>query len=330
MSTPLNVITGFLGSGKTTLLKRLLTDQALGETVVLINEFGEIGLDHLLVEDIAPDVVLLPNGCVCCSVRGDLKAALLSLHTRRQQGQLPAFRRVLLETTGLADPAPILATLARDPNLRGQFHLGLMITVVDAMHAELQERLHPEWLAQVAAADRLLISKDDLVDVQALQQLQQRLSQLNAGALQRLTRTVGGGDELLWGQGLGGAAIEQEVARWQLFKPVDAQLHGQAQVCCLTFDTPLDWTAFGVWLSMLLRCHGERILRVKGILEVINSHQPIVIHGVQHCLHAPLHLGAWPAGPRSSRLVFIVRGLDIGLLRRSFTAFVGMPTVAAA
>jgi G3E family GTPase len=198
------------------------------------------------------------------------------------------------------------------------------------MHAELQERLHPEWLAQVAAADRLLISKDDLVDVQALQQVQQRLSQLNAGAVQRFTRTVGGGDELLWGQGLGGAAIEQEVARWQLFKPVDAQLHGQAQVCCLTFDTPLDWTAFGVWLSMLLRCHGERILRVKGILEVINSHQPIVIHGVQHCLHAPLHLAAWPAGPRSSRLVFIVRGLDIGLLRRSFTTFVGLPTVAAA
>lgn len=330
MSLPLNVITGFLGSGKTTLLKRLLTDQALGETVVLINEFGEIGLDHLLVEDIAPDAVLLPNGCVCCSVRGDLKAALLRLEERRRLGQLPAFRRVLLETTGLADPAPILATLAKDNHLRGHYHLGLMITVVDAMHASLQERLHPEWLAQVAAADRLLISKDDQVDTQLLAQVRERLAHLNPGAAQRLARTVGGGDELLWGQGLGGDAIGEEVARWRLFKPVDSQRHSQAQVCCLEFEEPLDWMTFGVWLSMLLRCHGERILRVKGILEVINSEQPIVIHGVQHCLHAPLHLAAWPAGARRSRLVFIVRDLDTALLKRSFAAFLRQPVVTAA
>lgn len=329
MSIPLNVITGFLGSGKTTLLKRLLSDQALGDTVVLINEFGEVGLDHLLIEAIAPDAILLPSGCVCCSVRGDLKAALLTLEGRRQRGELPAFRRVLLETTGLADPAPILATLAKDANLRGHYHLGLMITVVDALHAELQERLHPEWLAQVAAADRLLLSKDDLVSGDVLEQLRERLMQLNGDAPQRLSRDVGGGDELLWGEGLGGARIEAEVARWQLLKPVDSLRHGEAQVCCLTLDEPLDWMAFGVWLSMLLRCHGERVLRVKGILEVINSDQPIVIHGVQHCLHAPLHLPRWPTGERGSRLVFIVRGLDPDLLRRSFAAFLQPPSLAA-
>ena len=329
MSIPLNVITGFLGSGKTTLLKRLLSDQAMDDTVVLINEFGEVGLDHLLIEAVAPDAILLPNGCVCCSVRGDLKAALLKLEQRRQRGELPAFRRVLLETTGLADPAPILATLAKDANLRGHYHLGLMITVVDAQHAALQERLHPEWLAQVAAADRLLLSKDDLVSGAVLQQLGERLTQLNGGALQRRAREVCGGDELLWGEGLGGSSIETEVARWQMFKPVDSLHHSEAQVCCLTLDEPLDWMVFGVWLSMLLRCHGERILRVKGILEVIDSEQPIVIHGVQHCLHAPLHLPNWPAGKRTSRLVFIVRGLDPALLRRSFAAFLQPSSQAA-
>lgn len=329
MSLPINVITGFLGSGKTTLLKRLLTDQTLGDTAVLINEFGEVGLDHLLIEEIAPDAVLLPNGCVCCSVRGDLKAALMKLTERRRQGAIPQFKRVLLETTGLADPAPILATLAKDQHLRGHYHLGLMITVVDAQHATLQERLHPEWLAQVAAADRLLISKDDSVDALTLSQLQAHLTDINAGATQALARTVQAGDELLWGQGLGGSAIAQEVMRWQRVRPVDALQHSQAQVCCLTFDRPLDWMTFGVWLSMLLRCHGERILRVKGILEVINSDQPIVIHGVQHCLHAPVHMPAWPEGPRSSRLVFIVRGLDIALLQRSFAAFMGRAPVAA-
>lgn len=329
MSLPLNVITGFLGSGKTTLLRRLLADQAMGDSVVLINEFGEVGLDHLLVQELAPDVLLLPSGCVCCSVRGDLKAALLQLAQRRRQGELPAFRRVLLETTGLADPAPILATLATDGNLRGQFHLGLLITVVDAEHAELQEQLHPEWLAQVTAADRLLISKDDRVAAHTLEALAERLGQLNAGALQRLARSVGGNDELLWGEGLGGAAIGAEVARWQRFKPVDSVRHSQAQVCCLNIAQPLDWTRFGVWLSMLLRCHGARILRVKGLLDVINSEQPVVIHGVQHCLHAPLHLPHWPDATRGSRLVFIVRDLDPALLRRSFAAFVAAPEQAA-
>ena len=130
MSLAVNVITGFLGSGKTTLLRRLLAQEALGETALLINEFGEVGIDHLLVEEVAPDTVLLPSGCVCCSVRGDLKAALLTLHGRRSRGEIPAFRRVLLETTGLADPGPILATLTLDPQLRGRFHLGLLVTVV--------------------------------------------------------------------------------------------------------------------------------------------------------------------------------------------------------
>ncbi|PHX41922.1 cobalamin biosynthesis protein CobW [Pseudomonas sp. NZIPFR-PS5] len=321
MSIALNVITGFLGSGKTTLLKRLLQGETLGDTALLINEFGDVGIDHLLVEEVAPDTVLLPSGCVCCSIRGELRDALTDLLQRRAKGEVPAFRRILLETTGLADPAPILATMNNDPHLRGRVHIGLVVTVVDATHAALQERLHPEWMAQVAAADRLLISKTDLADDDALRSLQRRLQSINPAPV-LTTDSIQSSDQLLLGDGLHSSDPAQEVARWHLMavRSTPAR-HGEAQVCCLTFERPLDWVAFGVWLSMLLRCHGERILRVKGLLNVNNSHAPVVIHGVQHCLHAPVHLPQWPGDDRRSRLVFIVRGLDTALLRRSFEAF---------
>jgi G3E family GTPase len=321
MSIALNVITGFLGSGKTTLLKRLLQGETLGDTALLINEFGDVGIDHLLVEEVAPDTVLLPSGCVCCSIRGELRDALTDLLQRRTRGEVPAFRRILLETTGLADPAPILATINNDPHLRGRVHIGLVVTVVDASHAALQERLHPEWMAQVAAADRLLISKTDVADEDALQALQRRLQSINPAPVMT-TDAIQSGDQLLLGDGLHSSDPAQEVARWQLMGVRStAARHGEAQVCCLTFERPLDWVAFGVWLSMLLRCHGERILRVKGLLNVNNSHAPVVIHGVQHCLHAPVHLPSWPGDDHRSRLVFIVRGLDTALLRRSFEVF---------
>lgn len=322
MSIALNVITGFLGSGKTTLLKRLLQDENLGDTALLINEFGDVGIDHLLVEEVAPDTVLLPSGCVCCSIRGELKDALLGLLARRARGEIPPFRRVILETTGLADPAPILATLSNDPQLRGRFHVGLIVTLVDACHATLQERLHPEWLAQVAAADRLLLSKTDVVDEPSLTELRTHLQALNFSALMMDTAQVHSGDQLLLGEGVRDAEPAKEVARWKLHQVQSrASRHGDAQVCCLRFDQPLDWVGFGVWLSMMLRCHGERILRVKGLLNVNASQAPIVIHGVQHCLHAPVHLSAWPGDDHSSRLVFILRGLDPERLRRSFDVF---------
>lgn len=321
MSLQINVLTGFLGSGKTTLLQRVLVGEEMGETALLINEFGEVGIDNLLVQQIAPDTVLLPSGCVCCSVRGDLKQALIELHDKRSRGEIPAFRRVLLETTGLADPAPILSTLQRDPQLRGRYHLGLIVTVVDAQHAALQERLHPEWLGQVTAADRLLVSKADLVTAQSLEQVFDHLKMLNPAASVALGSSVVAGDEQLLGEGLKSLMPDEEVSRWQLFAPARQLHHGAAEVCTLEYDKPLDWLAFGVWLSMLLRCHGERILRVKGILNVIDSEQPIVIHGVQHCLHSPVHLNEWPHGERRSRLVIIVRDLDSRLLRRSFDTF---------
>ncbi|WHS62462.1 GTP-binding protein [Pseudomonas sp. G2-4] len=321
MSIALNVITGFLGSGKTNLLKRLLKEETLGDTALLINEFGDVGIDHLLMEEVAPDTLLLPGGCVCCSIRGELRDALATLLERRARGEVPAFRRVILETTGLADPAPILATISSDPHLRGRVHIGLVVTVVDASHAALQERLHPEWMAQVAAADRLMISKTDLAGEPSLRALQARLRSINPAPVYATTDILCG-DQLLLGEGLRGNDPAKEVARWQLQRVRSTPArHAEAQVCCLTLQRPLDWVTFGVWLSMLLRCHGERILRVKGLLNVNTSQTPVVIHGVQHCLHAPVHLPAWPGDDRTSRLVFIVRGLDIDLLRRSFKVF---------
>lgn len=321
MSLQINVLTGFLGSGKTTLLQRVLANEDMGQTALLINEFGEVGIDNLLVQEIAPNTILLPSGCVCCSVRGDLKQALIDLHGKRNRGEIPAFRRVLLETTGLADPAPILSTLQRDPQLRGRYHLGLLVTVVDAQHASLQERLHPEWIGQVTAADRLLVSKADLVTPESLDKVFAHLKTLNPTASVALTSSVLEGDEQLLGEGLRSMVPDEEVAGWQLFAPTKHPQHGNAQVCALEYEKPLDWLAFGIWLSMLLRCHGERILRVKGILNVIDTEQPIVIHGVQHCLHPPVHLTSWPNGQRRSRLVIIVRDLDIRILRRSFDTF---------
>lgn len=324
-SLPFNVVTGFLGSGKTTLLRRLLAGESLGDTVLLINEFGDVGIDHLLVEEIAPDTVLLPSGCVCCTIRGDLRQSLLDLHERRRRGDMPAFRRVLLETTGLADPAPLRATLLRDVQLRGRYHLGLQTTVVDAVNASLQESLHPEWLAQVAAADRLLISKTDLVDADAALALRERLAALNPSARIAHADEVHHGDLLLLGQGVAAADTAAEAKGWSLWDGKPMRAHGMARVCSLSFERPLDWTVFGVWLSMLLRCHGERILRVKGVLEIEDMDLPIAIHGVQHCLHPPTHLPARPAGMTGSRLVFITRGLDVARLERSFQAFMGLP-----
>lgn len=322
---PFNILTGFLGSGKTTLLRRVLADEAAGETALLINEFGDVGIDHLLVEPIAPDTVLLPSGCVCCVVRDDLRTALLALDGRRQRGEIPPFKRVLLETTGLADPAPLRATLLRDVHVRGRFRLGLQATIVDAVNAGLQEELHPEWLSQVASADRLLISKTDMVDADSVAALQARLADLNPGAVVTQTDALSAGDLLLLGDALNDAATARamEDEGWRLWQGRPLRRHGHAQVCCMKFDAPLDWTVFGVWLSMLLRCHGERILRVKGILRIADAPYPIAIHGVQHCLHPPVHLPAWPAGFEGSQLVFITRGLPVEQLERSLRAFLG-------
>ncbi|MBM4226912.1 MAG: GTP-binding protein [Gammaproteobacteria bacterium] len=323
---PVNVLTGFLGSGKTSLLNRWLQDPALAGTAVLINEFGQIGLDHQLVDTLDGAPVLLANGCVCCAIREDLKEAILLLETRRLAGEIPAYRRILLETTGIADPAPILATLLNDPELRHHVRPGLVVTTVDAVngHADLMARR--ELAQQVAAADVLVLTKTDLVPSADLQALAAALEALNSEA-DMLPASEAEATLLLTADSRMGSAHSRRRAG---SASPHAHSHGTKGIhahelpyraTAFFLDEALDWTSFGLWLSMLLHTHGRRILRVKGLLGIAGTDTPVVINGVQHLVHPPYHLPAWPDGDDRSRLVFTTDGLDPAVIKDSLQVF---------
>ena len=315
-----NLLTGFLGSGKTSLLRRLLREPELADVAVLINEFGEVGLDHLLLDKIEEDVVVLQSGCVCCSIRGELKEALVRLHGRIARGEIPPVSRVVIETTGLADPAPIVATIIVDPVVRHHFRLGNVITVVDGMNGETTLRDHSVSLRQAAVADRLIISKVDLAT--QIGRLRSELRRINPTApILESTEDAAAPVSLLVSDLHDERTKEAEVLRWLDADRADAHAHGAVRSLCLTAEEPLGWTSFGLWLSMLLNRHGDRVLRVKGILDIEGAASPVVVHGVQHLIHKPVHLAAWPGNDRRSRLIVIVDGLDPVSIRRSFEAF---------
>ncbi len=311
MFTPVNLITGFLGSGKTTLLQRLLADPALGDTAVLINEFGEVGLDHHLLERIDETMVLLQSGCLCCTIRGELSDAIRELLSKRERGVVPPFRRLVVESSGLADPFPILSTIQADPVLKHHFRLGNVITTVDAVNGLGRS----ESIKQVAVADRLVLTKTDIAgDTEALMAEIRRLNP----------------DAPLWRaaeEAIDAAALFDDSIHSPLraFPAAPDRPHGAVHSFALTFDGALDWTIFGIWLTMLLNRHGTGVLRVKGILNVEGSPTPVAIHGVQHLVHPPLHMTAWPDADRRSRLVFIVDGLARGAIERSLAAFLAVP-----
>ena len=346
--TPVNLITGFLGSGKTTLLQRLLGDPALCDTAVLINEFGEVGLDHHLLERIDDTMVLLQSGCLCCTIRGELSEAMKDLHSKRVRGLVPNFRRLVIESTGLADPFPILSTVQADPVLRHHFRLGNVIATVDAVNGAGQLSRQPECTRQVAVADRLVLTKTDLADRKTTKALMARLRRLNPSAPlwraaeDKLDAAVLLSHDLF---ALGG---KSEIARrWfadelAIHSHVHAHAHAHDRnrhgddihAFSMTFDGPLDWTLFGLWLTMLLYRHGNAVLRVKGILNVEGSPTPVAVHGVQHLVHPPVHMAAWPDDDRHSRLVFVVDGLERATIERSLAAFLALgaqaPTSAVA
>ena len=352
--TPVNLITGFLGSGKTTLLKRLLLQPALADAAVLINEFGQIGLDHHLLERIDETMVLLPSGCLCCTIRGELADALRALHSRRERGEVPWFRRVVIESTGLADPFPIASTVHSDPVLRHHFRLGQIVTVVDAVHAESQFEAHEQSVRQAAVADQLVLSKTALAGPLRTQVLMARLRALNPLApLHDAERDPVDADTLLCAGLFDLGAKSHAAQRWfaaergnallpDLNPPAvdppadsdpgryltrrDAGRHeATVRAFSVTLDGPLDWTRFGIWLTLLVHRCGNDILRIKGILNVQGSATPVALHGVQHLIHPPEHLAAWPDETRCSRLVFIARGLDPARVERSLRAFLHQP-----
>ena len=330
--TPVNLITGFLGSGKTTLLQRLLRDPALADTAVLINEFGEVGLDHHLLERIDDTMVLLQSGCLCCTIRGELSQAIKDLHSKRERGIVPPFRRLVVESTGLADPFPILSTIQADPVLRHHFRLGNVIATVDAVNGAGQLARQPESVKQVAVADRLVLTKTDLADRPAVEALTARLRRLNPAApLWRAAEEKIDAEALishdLFALGGKSAAARRWFAAEVSAAPHehhahDRNWHGDSiHTFSLVFDRPLDWTMFGIWLTMLLNRHGTAVLRVKGILNVAGAATPVAVHGVQHLVHPPIHMAAWPDADRRSRLVFIVDGLARSAIERSLAAF---------
>lgn len=321
------LLTGFLGSGKTTLLQRLLTDPAMANAAVLINEFGEVGLDHHLLDRIDDNVVLMKSGCICCTVRGEVADALMNLNSLRTRGEID-FDRVVIETTGLADPYPVLQTLRAHPVLRSHFENAGVLTTVDAVNAARQVEHRAEAVRQIAAADRIILTKIDLAQEHDVSSLRSTLARINPAA-----PVVTGADD-----------TETIVAHLDPALPpvpdtqdIGTHHHHHHDVnedlgvvtFSLTIEESVDWTDFGIWLTLLLHRYGDRIFRFKGILAIAGEDLPVAVHGVQHLVHAPVHMAHWPDGPQVSRMVFILEGIEPERIRRSFYAFMGLKDAKA-
>ncbi len=322
---PTTLITGFLGSGKTTLLNGLLAHAGMADTAVIVNEFGEVGLDHLLIETAFEDAVLLKSGCICCTVRGDLVDTLVSLDERRARGEIPAFARVAIETTGLADPAPIMQILMAESALRPRYRLDRVVTTVDAANALAQLDAHYEAAKQAALADRLVLTKTDLVDGKVRAAVLSRLAALNPSA--PVTPVVQGriAPEALFAPLAPAPRAERLAAAAALGHAHDAaeganhllQHHGISTVS-LVRDAPVPWEALKAWLTAAAALRGPDLLRVKGIVHVAGRAGPVVIHGVQHVFHPPVELARWPDADRRTRLTIITRNIRASDLTQSF------------
>jgi G3E family GTPase len=293
------VVTGFLGAGKTTLVRRFLASPEGRGTAVIINEFGAVGIDDALVRDAAEETVLLGNGCVCCITRTDLQLALRQLVIDRDRGAVPSFARVIIETSGLADPAPILQTFSTDRALGGEFHIDVMLTVVDAVNGQTNLKTNPEARKQVILADRLVVSKSDLAAADDLQALTRGLRALNPRAALHV-------------------AVAGALAPDRLIAPAAGERNGFVAEAehsdgiasfVLERRQPMQWPAFARAMETLIALRGADLLRVKGILNVAGCRGPVIVQYVQHLAHPPVELQSWPDDDRDSRIVFIARNI---------------------
>lgn len=349
---PVSVLTGFLGAGKTTLLNRLLRDPSLTDTAVIINEFGDVAIDHLLVEQASDGVIQLSDGCLCCTVRGELVDTLADLVDRLQTGRLKRLVRVVIETTGLADPAPVLQAIMAHPVLVQAFRLDGVITLVDAVNGASALDNHVEAVKQAAVADRLVMTKSDLAgDAGEVEALRQRLRGLNPGAPLLDAGDPATGAAELFDCGLYNPATKSaDVRRWlgeeaahdhahrhhgdHAHSEDDHHHHGhhrhdsRVHSHTLVHDGPVPFSAIEMFLDLLRSTQGEHLLRMKGIIELAESpSRPLVVHGVQKTLHPPVRLPAWPDDQRGTRLVLITLDMPQDYIERLFAAFTNKPAI---
>ncbi len=346
---PVSIVTGFLGSGKTTLLNRLLKEPELKDTAVIINEFGDVGIDHLLVEQSGDGIIELSDGCLCCTVRGELVDTLSDLVDRLQTGRINALARVVIETTGLADPAPVLSAIMGHPVLVQAFRLDGVVTVVDAVNGAATLDAYEEAVKQLAVADRIVLSKTDLPEGRALEgALRMRLKALNPGA--QIVPAHSASAAMLIHCGLYDPSTKSvDVARWlneEAYRDRERERHGidghhhhdgghdhhhdvnrhdkAISAFSLTHDEPLALSSVQMFLELLQAAHGEKLLRMKGIICLADDpDRPLVIHAVQKIMHPPARLKAWPDADRRTRLVIITREMPESFVRGLFDAFMG-------
>ncbi|RWM28478.1 MAG: GTP-binding protein [Mesorhizobium sp.] len=345
---PVSVVTGFLGAGKTTLLNRLLKEPQLTDTAVIINELGEVAIDHLLVEQASDGIIQLSDGCLCCTVRGDLVDTLADLVDRLQTGRIARLARVVVETTGLADPAPVLQSIMAHPALVQAFRLDGVITLVDAVNGEATLDAHVEAVKQAAVADRIVLTKTDLAEARDVEALRIRLRQINPGAALLDVNDAGTGVASLFNCGLYNPDTKTaDVRRWLGEEAAHGHGHHHhnddhdhshhhhdhrhdARVHChsLVHDGPVPFSAIEMFLDLLRSTHGEKLLRMKGVIELAEDpSRPLVIHGVQKILHPPARLPAWPDGQRGTRLVLITLDMPEDYVQRLFAAFTNRPSI---
>lgn len=337
---PVLILAGFLGSGKTSLLRAALQRSDLKRTLVIVNEFASQGVDDRLLATTGKPVVLLDNGCMCCSANDDLGRALLRI--AEDESLLGAVDRIVVETSGLADPVPALAALARAGQVSSRMRLQAIVTLVDAMHAREQLHESPEFRLQLQAADRILVSKLDLPGAAPLASVRGLVEQVNPAA----SVEVADGDVLAalirrdsperadqlaagWRHAGGGSGVRGPRMVAPAGHPSAPRHSGDVRSFCLEFEQRMDWNALSVWLSLMLHVHGSKLLRIKGFIGVEQGAAPIVIHCVRHVVHFPEHLAAWPDERRTSYLVFVVRDLDPQQVLRSLRAFTGAGALAA-
>jgi G3E family GTPase len=316
---PIHVVTGFLGAGKSTLLNALLRRPELADTAVIVNEFGAVGIDHHLIQSAIDRTVLLESGCLCCTLRGDLIDTLAYLRDQVEAGAVPAFERVIVETTGLADPAPIMRTLIADEQLTRSFVLGNVLATVDAVVGDSTLEAFVEAREQVALADRILITKADLTSSEGAGQIEEAVRRLNPRApIDRVEHGEIAPERILAAPGVIAPEPSARIADHG-----EGHAHTPGLVsAAVTFERPLPWQALRAWLASITSLRGRDILRIKGLVDVAGCDGPVVIHGVQHTFHPPTRLPAWPDDDRRTRIVLVTRRIPAIALQRSLEAFV--------